>query len=148
MMDKPKIEVTSEVISRPIGIVPLGKHDHVAAHRAIDAGYPAVEEKLPLLLEWLQDMNWPVAQTLEPFMASIGEPLIPHLEKIFETDDLIWKCNIISRLVRESPPLAIHFRGYLETLANQETDDEDEEWLRETARGVLREHGWEISSDE
>jgi uncharacterized protein DUF5071 len=141
-VDKPEIDVTSEVMARPVGIVPLDKHDHEAAFRAIEAGYPAVEEKLPLLLEWLQDMNWPVAQTLAPFMASIGEPLIPHLEKIFETDDLIWKCWIISILVEKSPPLAIHFREYLEMLANEETGDEDEEWLRNTARDVLQEYGW------
>jgi hypothetical protein len=137
-MDKPKIEVTSQLV----GLVPLDKHDHAAAYRAIAAGYPTVESKLPLLLEWLQDMNWPVAQTLAPFLASIGEPLIPILEKIFKTDDKIWKASVISRIVEESPPVAAHFKGYLQEIVSQEPKDEDDEWVRENARDVLEKYGW------
>lgn len=111
-------------------------------HRAIIAGYPGVESVVPSLLEWLQDMNWPVAQTLAPFLASIGEPLIPHLKKIFETDDKIWKAWVISQIVEESPPLAAHFRDYLEKLANHERHDEDDEWLSDNARKVLEKYGW------
>ncbi len=78
-------------------------------------------------------MNWPVSRTLERFLAAAGEPLIPHLEKIFQTDDDIWKASIISRIVGESPPLAAHFRHYLEQLATQEDTDEDWEWVRANA---------------
>ena len=31
------------------------------------------------LLEWDKDYNWPVAHSLMPFPASIGQPLAPHL---------------------------------------------------------------------
>ncbi|MEJ7849222.1 MAG: DUF5071 domain-containing protein [Pyrinomonadaceae bacterium] len=137
-----KIEVTSRVVGRVVGLVPIDKHDHEAAERAIVAGYPAIESSLPRLLEWIQDMNWPVAQTLAPFLASIGEPLIPHLEVIFETEDEIWKAWIISRIVGESLPLAVHFRYYLEKLVDQETKDEDDEWVRDNARDVLEKYGW------
>ncbi len=133
-----KIEVTSKLV----GLVPIDKHDHEAAERAIAAGYPAVESSLPQLLEWLQDMNWPVAQTLAPFLASISKPLIPHLKVIFETDDEIWKAWIISRIIGESPLLATHFRSDLEKLVNQETHDEDAQWVRENAQIVLEKYRW------
>lgn len=133
-----KIEVTSQIVS----FVPMDKHDHEAARRAIKAGYPAVESVLPNLLEWLQDMNWPVAQTLAPFLASIGEPLIPHLRKIFETDDEIWKAWILSTIVEESPILAIEFREYLESLVSETSTNEDAEWLRENANEILIKYGW------
>lgn len=133
-----KIEVTSKLT----GLVPLDKHDHEAAERAIAAGYPAVESVLPSLLEWMQDINWPVAQTLAPFLASIGEPLIPHLKTIFETDDEIWKAWIISEIVRESSPLAKAFREYLERVADHPTPDEDGEYVSDIASEVLKRHGW------
>ena len=133
-----KIEVTSEIVS----FVPMHKHDHDAARRAIKAGYPAVESVLPNLLEWLQDMNWPVAQTLAPFLASIGEPLIPHLIKIFETDDEIWQAWILSQNVEDSPILAQEFREYIERLANDRSNEGDREWLRENAIEILTKYGW------
>src|SRR5688500_18615540 len=47
-------------------LVPRNKHDRKRAAAAIAAGYPAVAPVLPEMLEWLQDMNWPVAQDLAP----------------------------------------------------------------------------------
>lgn len=126
-------------------LVPQDKHDHEAAKAAISAGYPAVDPILPDLLEWLQDMNWPVAQSLAPFLASIGEPLIPHLKKIFESDDVIWKAWIVSRVIEENHGLALVFRDYLESLVRTSPYDEDDEWLIENAREVLEKYGW--SSD-
>ena len=133
-----KIEVTSQIVS----FVPMDKHDHEAARRAIKAGYPAVESVLPNLLEWLQDMNWPVAQTLAPFLASVGKPLIPHLRKIFETDDEIWKAWILSQIIEDSPLLALEFREYIEKLASDKSNNEDAEWLRENANEILIKYGW------
>ena len=75
-------------------LIPKSKHDHEAADSAA-AGYPVAAPILPNLLETVQDMNWPVAQTLAPFLATIGEPLAPHIRKIFETDDKIWKAWVI-----------------------------------------------------
>ena len=120
----------------------MHKHDHEAVERAITAGYPAVESVLPSLLEWMQDINWPVAQTLAPFLASIGKPLIPHLSKIFETDDEIWKAWVISGIVEESPELAFAFRKYLERVADNPTPDEYEEQVSDYATDVLEKYGW------
>jgi uncharacterized protein (DUF433 family) len=122
--------------------VPRDKHDHEAAERAIAAGYPAVEPVLPELLEWMQDTNWPVAQTLEPFLASIGTPLIPHLESILRTNDHIWKAWVISRIIEPSKNLAQHFRNTLESISKQDSQDEDDEWLAETAQSVLNKYGF------
>ena len=90
----------------------------------------------------MQDINWPVAQTLAPFLASIGKPLIPHLTKIFETDDEIWKSWVISGIVEESPELAFAFRKYLERVADNPTPDEYEEQVSDYATDVLEKYGW------
>src|SRR3982750_1262013 len=118
-------------------LVPADKHDIDAVNAAISAGYPAVEPILPDLLEWVQDMNWPVAQPLASFLATLGKTLIPHVTKLFESDDVIWKAYIVSNIVNESPDLAAEFRCYLETVVSTISKDEDEEWLRESAADVL-----------
>ena len=138
------IHVTSEIVS----FVPMDKHDHDAVRRAIKAGYPAVELVLPNLLEWLQDINWPVARTLAPFLASIGEPLIPHLRKIFATDDEIWKAWVLSSIVEDSPVLALEFREYLEGLVSESSENEDDEMLCEFANEILIKYGWTKNIDQ
>jgi len=123
--------------------IPRNKHDIERAEAAIKIGYPAVAPILPELLEWLQDMNWSVAQVLAPFLASIGSPLIPHIHHIFNTDDEIWKYWIINSIMSESPELATTFRSEIERIAYSPTEREKAEELNETAHNLLKEYGWQ-----
>ena len=118
--------------------VPRDKHDIAAVNRAIAAGYPANAAVIPELLEWIQDMNWSVAQPLSEYLAKLGPILIPHLGVIFQTDDHIWKRNVIHELILASPELTRHFEGTLEKLAALVPKDEDDEDLRESAENALR----------
>ena len=126
----------------PDGFVPRDKNDHESANRAIAAGYPAVEPVLWHLLEWIQDMNWPVAQTLAPFLASIGKPLVPHINKVFETDDETWKCWIMKEIFLASPDVAQEFRDQLTRTAYHPTESEITEDLPEEALAVVMHFGW------
>ena len=82
-------------------LIPNHKSDLASAKAAVSAGHPAVESILPDLIFWLQDYNWPVAKILAPFLASIGSPMIPHIDAVFATNDEIWKFWIISCLSGE-----------------------------------------------
>jgi hypothetical protein len=124
------------------GFIPRDKHDIERAEAAVKAGYPAIAPILPNLMEWLQDMNWPVAGVLAPFLASIGAPLIPHIRKIFTTDDKIWKRWIISQILDESREVAEAFRDELERIAYSPTEQEVLEELNEVAQFTLKEYSW------
>lgn len=123
--------------------IPRTKMDVERAALAVKAGYPAVAPILPDLLEWLQDMNWPVAQVLEPFLTSIGAPLIPHIRKIFATDDHIWKRWIISTIMTQAREVAEAYRSDLERIAYSPTEEEIEDGLNEDALDILKQYGWE-----
>lgn len=123
-------------------LIPRSKMDTERAEAAVAAGYPAVAPILPELLEWLQDMNWLVAQILAPFLASIGSPLIPHIRHILKTDDEIWKYWIIVQIMGDSHEVAEAFRDELERLAYSPTEREAHEELNEEAQLVLKEYGW------
>jgi hypothetical protein len=127
----------------PDGFVPRDKHDHESANRAIAAGYPAVQPFLWHLLEWIQDTNWPVAETLAPFLASIGMPLVPHIKKIFETDDEMWKYAIMREIFLKSPEVAEEFRDELKRIAYNPTESEITEEIPEGALDVLEHYGWQ-----
>jgi hypothetical protein len=120
-------------------LVPRDKFDVVRAEAAVAAGYPAVGPVLPSLLEWLQDMNWPVARVLAPFAASIGAPLESNLREILSGPDLVWKYWIISQVIAKSPELQRIFRAELHRLVEHPTEPELREELNEVAQEAL--HG-------
>lgn len=94
-------------------------------------------------MEWLQDYNWPVSRVLEPFLRSIGEPLVPHIWHVLRSDDEIWKYWVISLLITGPPPsVAAEFRPELERLAYEPTEREHREELDERARYALDAFGW------
>lgn len=118
-------------------LVPQDKHDLARAEAAVAAGYPAVAPVLPLLLEWIQDMNWPVARVLGPFLGSIGAPMEDAVRPILNGSDDIWKYWVVRQVVGKSADLRRIFRPQLERLAISPTDNERAEELDELAKEVL-----------
>jgi len=123
-------------------LVPKDKLDLATARAAVDVGYPGVAPILPDLLRWLQDCNWPVAHVLAPFLASIGEPLVPHVASVMKSDDYVWKYWMIGAIMRYSRVVADAFRGELERLANCPTEIESHAELDQLAHEVLDLYSW------
>ena len=115
-----------------------GKFDSENANRLIALGYPTVAPVLPHMVEWIQDMNWPVAKLVAPFLGSLGAPILPEIRKVLDGDDLIWKYWVISELIGRLPvELAKEFRADLERLAFSPTDEERLEELDQQAKNEL-----------
>jgi hypothetical protein len=124
----------------PHPLVPKDKLDLETAQRAVAAGYPAVEPVLYQLLEWIQDCNWPVARELFPFLASIGEPLAPHIRRVFAGDDYVWQYWICC-LFAESPSLYAPFREEIHRIASSPTAEEQRHELDQRCRDAIAQ--WE-----
>ncbi|MGY3446177.1 hypothetical protein ACVW17_006178 [Bradyrhizobium sp. USDA 4473] len=106
--------------------------------KAITAlSHAEVEPILPALLEWMQDINWPVAQVLQPFLAGIGEPLAPHVRSVLKTDDDVWKRWVLLHIVAASPELLAMLGDDIERLATYPTPGERAEELDIVAKGLL-----------
>lgn len=120
-------------------LVPTDKLDTEKVQAIVALGYPGVGPILPGLLEWMQDINWPVAQGLRPFLASLGAPLAPHIQRILETEDEIWKYWVLAGIVAESADLKAVLRQELERLAIHPTPGERAEKLDSLAREILDE---------
>ncbi|GLC83285.1 DUF5071 domain-containing protein [Lacrimispora brassicae] len=65
----------------------------------------SIQDCIPILanlLNWLQDMNWPVAKEIIQILPRFHKKLIPHIRDVFESDDDIWKYWVID-LIGEFP---------------------------------------------
>jgi hypothetical protein len=118
-------------------LLPQDKMDTERAEALVALGYPAVIPVLPELMEWLQDTNWPVAQVVAPFLATIGLPLVPYIRQVFATDDEDWKMRVMRRLVETSPAIFDVVQENIREMAHTLPKNKDEEALRETAQEVL-----------
>lgn len=127
--------------------VPRDKADLARAYAAVAAGFPAVAPVVGPLIEWLQDANWPVASVLTPLLQSVGEPLVPHIWRVLQSDDLVWKYWVIGLLVPALPQSAASsFRPELERLATRPEPSELLEELDQQAASVLHHFGWSLNT--
>ena len=107
------------------------------AEAIVALGYPTVEPILPALVEWMKDINWPVARVLQPFLASIGAPLAPHIRRVLETTDDVWKYWVMSCIVAESTELRQLLNPEIQRLASSPTPGESDEEVNAIARKIL-----------
>lgn len=122
-------------------LLPSTKMETHKAEALVSLGYPTVEPVLSTIMEWMQDMNWPVAQVFQPFLASIGKPLVPHVQKVLETKDEIWKHWVLQFVVAESNELMEFFMPELQRLATHPTANEHAEELDVLAQTILERVG-------
>jgi hypothetical protein len=123
--------------------IPASKYDVQAVYRARALGYPALNDLLPQLLEWLLDVNWPVAQHVASLLSLAGREIVPHIKAVFSSDDPLWKYSLFaSGLIRDLAP-AVHdaLRDDLVRMATQPTDAERVDEVDLMARQTLE--AWE-----
>jgi hypothetical protein len=123
----------------PAALIPKSKSDVTAAYAAVAAGPAAVKEIIPELVEWLQDLNWPVAKILAPFVATIGEPAVPYLRSVLQGDDDVWKYWIVTSVISHMSDVPRgRLTADLERIAKSPTPGERTEEVDIVAREILQ----------
>ena len=117
--------------------LPRHKADVPAAETVALRGWPAIEPAAMSLLEWLQDINWPVAQVLAPFFAKVGADLAPYVRPILQSQDDVWKYHIIESVVSRSTSLTQALEGELRRIVQSPTPTEHAEEVDRVAREAL-----------
>ena len=118
-------------------LLPHNKSDLERARVVVALGYPAIAPIVPGVLEWLQDINWPVAGIFAPFLASIGPELAPYIRTVLETSDDVWKYYVVQAVVSASPELAQALKPELERIAKNPTPSERHEEVNDAAVEAL-----------
>ncbi|MDF1671643.1 MAG: DUF5071 domain-containing protein [Roseovarius sp.] len=118
--------------------IPSNKHDLDALESAKAIGFPALNPRLPDLLEWLQDANWPVAKPTASVLSEAGSEITPHIKVILGGDDAIWKYWTIELLVRNlNPDVFNDLRSDLLHLASHPAASDKLEHVDTLAKQVL-----------
>lgn len=118
-------------------LLPQDKLETHKAQAIVALGYPAAAPILMELVEWLQDINWPVARVLQPFLASIGAPLAPYVRHVLNSTDDTWKYWTIRFVVCESPELAESLLPELRRIAYASTRGEIREALDMLVKEII-----------
>jgi hypothetical protein len=119
-------------------LLPRSKAEADKAEALVRLGYPAVAPVLPEILEWMQDLNWPVAQVFQPLLASIGTALAPLVRDILVGNDDVWKYWVLNSVVRESPNLAAELQLDLCRIVRNPSVGELAEGVPEVASALLK----------
>ena len=118
--------------------LPRDKHD---MERVKDLKNLSREEILPLLpglMEWIQDMNWPIAAEVASLLLTYPDEIVPLIKDVLGTDDDVWKYWCLIKLVDKLPEKSKEFfKKDLIRLMERPTVGEKAEELDEIAIGIL-----------
>ncbi|RTQ48840.1 DUF5071 domain-containing protein [Hymenobacter gummosus] len=125
----------------PQRIVPVNRLDDAAAANLRRADKAAVLAQAGPLLQWLQDINWPVAaevaEVLRPYTNDIKDELL----EVLRGDDDAWKYWCIIYLIRNAPVPRLHdeLLAELRRLVERPAPGEPEEGVTRVAKAVWEE---------
>lgn len=121
-------------------LIPKDKFDLDAAKRLLLATPEQVSVVATSLLEWIADMNWPVALELIHVLPKFYKEIIPSIELILinPENDAIWKYWIISQLLIQFPKEGIiNLLPIIQEYADSVPNNEDEDDLKKSALDFL-----------
>ena len=107
-------------------LIPKHKHDHDVISGLKALSFEQLKPIIPELLEWLQDLNWPIARPIADILKPFADKLTPEIIKILKTDDGMWKLWILVTLARTTtdPFLLIEIERIAKFPSRDETEDE------------------------
>ncbi|MEM7512815.1 MAG: DUF5071 domain-containing protein [Bacteroidota bacterium] len=127
--------------------IPTHKDDFDALSLLEEASWEEIQPHIKAILEWLQDMNWPIAHRV----AKVMYPHVNHFQEelvdILLSKDDIWKYGCLSYLLEGNPNFKpdSNLLRELYRIRNQPTKGEEVEELHEIANSILSSLGLENS---
>lgn len=119
--------------------LPTDKHDFDRVHQLKQMERTALLPLLPDLMEWIQDMNWPIAREVAELLLTFPNELVPLIKEVLATNDDVWKYWCLIILVKKLPEdMRKHLKAELTRLVESPTAGEKLEELDEIAREILR----------
>lgn len=82
-----------------MNLVPTDKFDLASVERLTRASNAQIEPYLGDLIDWVADINWPVAYPIATRLRDCGDAVMPHITRVLRGDDDILKYNVIAHIV-------------------------------------------------
>ncbi len=100
-----------------------------------------VQDAVPILgelLEWIQDINWPIAQELIEVLPRFHMQLVPHIKSVLHADDDIWKCWTLCLIQKFPKETVLLLASDIKRIAYNPTASEIDEGAHEYALGTIK----------
>lgn len=123
-----------------MSLIPKDKGDIETAEKLKNYSYENVKEIIPNLLEWLQDMNWPVSNPVSKYLLTFKEEIVPEILEIFKSDDEIWKYWIIWVFGPHTESILI--KKEIMRIITSPTSNEIREEVNKIASEIAEKRGW------
>ena len=121
-----------------INIVPKDKFDYDTCEHLSRASDAQVNEHMLDLLEWLADMNWPVARPVLERLKTMGDDLIEPVRTVLKGHDLNWKYWMLASLLPATQPNVIGaLKPEIQHFIDNPSPEDVEEELHIVARECL-----------
>jgi hypothetical protein len=121
-------------------ILPRDKSDQERVDQISTLNLREKQELIPYLVEWIQDINWPISFNVIELLLNHPDETIPHIKKVLLTNDGDWKANCIYYFIRKLPDrYKFQFINELEKIVQNPTIDEKYSEVDEIARDLLKE---------
>lgn len=125
---------------KKLHLVPKDKSDIETAQKLFQYSYEEIKEIVPELLEWLQDMNWPVARYVADYLLTILDKIEVDVFEILKGNDLVWNDWLLT-------VFGMHIKSEdikkeILRLAISPSENEKRECLNETAIEIARDRNW------
>jgi arginyl-tRNA synthetase len=94
------------------------------------------------LLEWVKDMNWPVALPIAKRLADCGVEIVEPIKLVLRSDDSIWKYWVLSEIViNASPKVREALSEEVIELINKPSHKDKAEDVDLVARDIMVQYG-------
>lgn len=116
-------------------LIPKHKGDQKVISSLKKLSFEELEPIIPELLEWLQDMNWPIARPVADILNPFADMIVPEIIKILKTNDGEWKRHILIILAKDTTdPILLQ---EIERIAKFPSRDEIEDEVNLEAIAIL-----------
>jgi len=116
-------------------LIPKNKHDHNVIAGLRELSFEQLRPIIPELLEWMQDMNWPIGRPIADILKPFVDRIAPEIIKIFNTNDGLWKLWVLTNLTADATDPAL--LNEIQRIAKFPTRDEIEEEANLAAISIL-----------
>ncbi|KXH86078.1 DUF5071 domain-containing protein [Sporosarcina sp. HYO08] len=118
--------------------LPRNKYDFSRVNHLKSMNRSELSFLLPGLMEWIQDMNWPIATEVAELLLTFPNEIVPLVKDVLDTNDDVWKYWCLECLVKRFPvEFQMQLKDDLVRLVENPTTGEKLEELDQIARETL-----------
>lgn len=118
--------------------IPKNTHDIDAVRHLKNLPFQSIKDDVPLLLEWLQDTHWDVAEGIAEYLSSHVSKITKELLDILNSNDGMWKYFLIYGLIaRSKERLDTELITALTRIAEHPSETEKEDGVDEAAKNII-----------